>query len=439
MSEDRLPTAACFLALMLVSASFTVGASAAQRPNIVLIMADDLGMECVQAYGGRSYQTPHIDRLAREGMRFTRCFANPYCSPSRAQLLTGRYPLHNGMRRVIYDPQRHREFLDPKQETGFANLLKSAGYKTAMAGKWQVSFLYERDTVRDFGFDEYQCWKIVDSAGTRNSRFAAPVFVRNGKTLEEELAGKYGPNVNAEFLIDFMRRNKERPFLVYYAMLLPHFPWEPTPHSDEPLKKSPTRMGDPKYFPDMVAYMDHLVGRIVKAVDDLSLSDNTIILFTADNGTQRGLKSKWSDGQTTRTIVGGKGMLTDAGTHVPLVVRWPKHIKPGAKCEELVDLSDFLPTFVELVRAKLPEKRINGRSFLPQLLGKSSEPRQWVHIQDKGRRYVRSKRFMLFSDGKFLRVTPPGGKAEKVTGPLSADVQAEKAMLKQALKAAAFE
>ncbi len=410
------------------------------RPNILFILADDLGIEAVGSYGGRSYETPNVDRLAREGMRFTHCFSNPLCSPSRAQLLTGRYPLHNGIRRVIYDARRHREFLDPSRETSFADLLHDAGYATAIAGKWQVSFLFERDTVRDFGFDEYQCWKIMNADHERNSRFADPVFVRNGETLRDELAGRYGPDVNAEFLIDFMKRNRERPFLVYYAMLLPHFPWEPTPDSGVPLRAVPGMgKGDPKYFPDMVAYMDKLVGSVVRAVDDLGLSRRTLVIFAADNGTQRPLVSRW--GPDRRIVRGGKGQLTDAGTRVPLIARWTGAIRPGSVCDDLIDFSDFLPTFVDLARAELPERRINGRSFVPQLRGRRGRPRAWIHVQDEQRRYVRSREWILTNRGELRPVVALGEEpAAPVSEPLTAEQAAVKERFGRALReAAAFE
>jgi len=427
-----------WILLIVLLTTLHLQAAAEQPPNILFILADDLGIECPTTYGGRSYRTPNIDRLAEEGMKFTHCFSNPYCSPTRAQLLTGRYPLHNGIQRVIYDAERHREFLDPQQETSFANLLGNAGYATAVAGKWQVSFLFERNTVRGFGFDEYQLWKILNTDHSKNARYADPVFVRNGKTLKEELKGRYGPDVNAEFLIDFMKRNQEHPFLATYTMLLPHYPWEPTPDSREPLRQTTQGKGDPKYFPDMVAYMDKLVGRMVDAVDDLNLSRRTLILFAADNGTQQPLTSRW--GPDNRRVHGGKGKLTDTGTRVPLIARWTGRVEPGTVCDDLIDFSDFLPTFVELAGADLPSQRINGRSFLPQLLGRTGTPRTWVHIQDHGHRYVRSREWILTNRGKLRPVVGLGREvAPPVETPFSREQQTARAVLKKALQEAAFD
>ncbi len=423
-----------FVALLLFAISANL--PAAEKPNIILIMADDLGMECVESYGGLSYKTPNIDKLAREGMRFTSCFSTPYCSPSRAQILTGRYPLHTGITRVIFKPKLHREFLDPNKETSFANLLKKAGYRTAIAGKWQLSFLHERNTIPAFGFDEYQNWQIFNE-GNKTSRYADPFFLRNGKLLDKELNGKYGPDVNFEFLTNFMHRNKEEPFLIYWTMLLPHFPYERTPDSGQCNNAGKKPGKGPEFFDDMVAYMDKLVGRMVQAVEKEGLSENTIIIFTADNGTQsgKGIVSYWSDGKKTFGIPGGKALMTDTGTHVPLVVRWPGKIERNSLCDDLVDLSDILPTLVELAGAKLPEGSINGRSFARQLLGKTGSPREYVHIQKLSKRYVRSKDFILTNQGDFRPVVPTGTPAAKnITRKLSAVEMSQKKKLGEALQ-----
>lgn len=395
----------------LVSSALT----ADRLPNVVVIVADDLGLEGVQSYGGLSYETPNINALAAEGMRFTHCFSNPLCSPSRAQLLTGRYPFRNGITRVIYQPENHREFLDPKQETSFATLLKKAGYATAIAGKWQVSFLHERDTLNAHGFDEYQMWQIFHES-KKTSRYADPTMRQNGKVLQAELHGKYGPDVNVDFLIDFMRRHKDEPFLVYYTALLPHYPWEPTPDSGVPLQTAEGD-GNPKYMPDMVAYLDKQVGQLVATLEELKLRDNTLVLFVADNGTDRRIISRWTNGMVTRNVPGGKGTMTDAGTRVPLIANWPGVIAAGKVNDDLVDLSDLLPTLVELTGASLPAKPIDGRSFLPQLRGEPGNPRSWIHVQDKQQRYLRNRDYILTWQGQLRPVVETGQPKAAVTKP----------------------
>lgn len=435
----RRTVRSCFPFLTLISlAAVTadVAAAADDRPNIVVILADDLGAECVQSYGGLSYRTPHIDALAAGGLRFTHCFSNPYCSPSRAQLLTGRYPLHNGMTRVIYDPQRHREFLDPARETTLAKMLQKAGYATAIAGKWQVSFLHERDTVRAHGFDEYQLWQIFVE-GNKTSRYAHPTMRHNGRVLQQELRGKYGPDANVEFLIDFMKRHRDRPFLAYYAALLPHWPWEPTPDSDAPLKPA-GGLGDARYMPQMVAYLDKQVGQLVAALEELGIRERTLVIFTADNGTDRRITSRWTDGQATRSVRGGKGTMTDAGTRVPLIANWPGVIERGRVSGDLIDLSDFLPTFAEITRAPLPDQPVDGRSFAAQLRGQAGQPRQWVHVQDKSQRYVRNRGYILTNKGALRAVVEIGQPpAKPISGALNNAQRAAFDELKAALQAMA--
>jgi arylsulfatase A len=187
----------------------------------------------------------------------------------------------------------------------------------------------------------------------------------------------------------------------------------------------------------MVAYMDKLVGRMIDAVDDLGLSRRTLILFAADNGTQQPLTSRW--GPDNRLVHGGKGRLTDTGTRVPLIARWTGRIESGTVCDDLVDFSDFLPTFAELAGAGSPPQRINGRSFLPQLLGRSGTPRTWVHVQDHDKRHVRSREWILTNGGELRPVVGLGREtAPPVKAPLTPEQRTARAALKKALQEAAF-
>ena len=400
-------------------------------PNLVVIMADDLGIEGVGAYGGKSYDTPNLDALAAGGLRFTHCFANPVCSPTRAQMLTGRYPFRNGIPRIIYLPDEHREFLDPEKETSFATLLRQKGYATAMAGKWQLSFLSERDLMAAHGFDESQMWQIFHD-GKKTSRYANPTMRQNGKVLQKELHGGYGPAANVEFLIDFMRRHKEQPFLVYYTALLPHYPWEPTPNSDAPLKPA-DGIGDKKYMKDMVEYLDSQVGQIVAALDEMDLRDNTLILFTGDNGCDQRIVSTWTDGTVTRQVHGGKATMTDRGTRVPLIANWPGTIEAGKVNNDLIDLSDVMPTLLELGRAPQPTNYMDGRSFVPQLLGQEGTKRSWIHAQYGNKRLIRNRDYILLNGKTFRPVVEFGLPPSKTLGKdLTAEQQKAKLQLEDA-------
>ena len=378
--------------------------SATVPPNIVIILADDLGVECLSSYGGTSLKTPNLDKLATRSMRFTRCFSNPFCSPSRASLLTGRYPFKNGLKSVLDTKEKEDLYLHPDQPS-FARQLKKAGYATEIAGKWHLSLEHKHNTINELGFDQYQTWRIFDDHGRKTTRYWTPYLIRNGTVIADQIKERYGPDVDLEFHLDFIKTNarKKQPFLAYYATCLPHFPWEPTPDSKDQSYREKVigKKGDPKYFPDMVAYLDKQVGRILQTLDDEGIADNTIVIFLADNGTDRDLTNAWGDGKQLR---GGKGTMTDRGTHVPLIVRWTGHIKEGSTCEDLIDFSDLSPTVCELTGAALPEAEIHGRSFAPQLLGKPGSPREWIHIQSEGARQVRNSDYMLDNKNQLRRV-----------------------------------
>jgi arylsulfatase A len=368
-----------------------------RRPNIILIMADDLGYECLGCYGSVSYKTPELDKLAKTGMRFDHAYAQPLCTPSRVKLMTGRCNFRNYVAFGVLDPG----------ETTFAHMLQHAGYATCVAGKWQ---LYGRKpgwvgagTYPDrAGFDDYCLWQIEE----RESRYADPLIKRKGAPLHV-FKGAYGPDVFCDYITEFMERNRHRPFLVYYPMCLVHDPFVPTPDS-EAWREDRTAQ-NVKYFADMVAYMDKVVGRIVRKVDELGLRDNTLILFTGDNGTSVKIVSEMVGG---RTIHGGKGHTTDAGTHVPLIANWQSVVPPGSVCDDLISFDDFLPTLAELTGAPLPRNvMIDGRSFAPQLRGEKGNPREYIlcHYDPRhGRwartRFARNKRWKLYDDGRLFDV-----------------------------------
>lgn len=376
------------------------------KPNIVLIFADDLGIEALNAYGGRGVRTPHLEKLATGGMLFTHCFANPACSPSRAEIMTGTYPGFTGITHVLthWDDDA---YLDPKKFNSFANQLKKAGYATAIAGKWNLSWLERNDTVKAFGFDECCLWQMYDRNGTKRSRFYKPYFRMNGGIKEESIAERFGPDVLVDFMVDFMKRKKDEPFLVYYPALLVHTPYIRVPGgpTTRALPDSEQKNG-PECFLEMVEYLDKNVGRLVNAVVELGIINNTIVIFCADNGTHGPVTSIW--GESRIGIKGGKMTMTDRGSRVPLIVSWPQTIKPGTQCDDLVELADFLPTFLEIASAPKPVQRVHGQSFFPQLLGKEEPSRQWVHIEYKSNRQIRNKEWIYTRKGKLTRANELG-------------------------------
>ena len=357
MNRRRLSS---ILSFILTASLCAAAATATRKPNIVLIMADDFGYECVTANGGQSYQTPNLDRLAATGMRFEQCHVQPLCTPTRVQLMTG-----------LYNVRNYIEFgaMDPKATT-FAHLLKGAGYKTAVCGKWQIGL--EPDSPQKFGFDEAFLWWHT----RRASRYPNPGFDHNGVT--KNFKGAYGPKVANEFVLDFITRHKDTPFLLYYPMMLTHGPFQPTPDSPEWNPAFGERDGhNVKHFAEMTAYMDKMVGELVAKLDALGLRENTLLIFLGDNGTGRDITSQFNGAP----YPGGKGESTARGTHVPLIANWPGKIAAGKVNGDLIASTDFLPTICEAAGVTLAKTQaLDGHSFLPQLLGRPGQPREWAYF-----------------------------------------------------------
>jgi arylsulfatase A len=359
------------------------------KPNIIVFLADDFGYECVAANGGKSYQTPNLDMLAARGMRFERCYVQPLCTPTRAQLMTGRYNVRNYINFGTLDPRA----------TTFANLLKRSGYVTCMVGKWQLG--HGLNLPRHFGFDEYCLWQHT----RRPPRYANPGLEINGKEIDYK-NGEYGPELINKYALDFISRKKDEPFLLYYAEMLTHAPFQPTPDS---ANWDPKAMGEKvsnkKNFADNVSYMDKMIGRLIARLDELKLRENTLFIFLGDNGTGVQITSQLG----TQTIKGGKGSTTSAGMHVPLIVNWPGTVAAGKVSQDLIDSTDFLPTVCDVGSVKIPaELKIDGRSFLPQLRGDKGHPRAWFYCwyaRDGGaeaqREFAASHQFKLYRSGEF--------------------------------------
>jgi arylsulfatase A len=395
---------------------------AADRPSIVLIMADDFGYECVGANGGTSYPTPHLDALAAGGMRFEHCYAQPLCTPTRVQLMTGQYNVRNYVRFGL---------LEPQQKT-FAHVLKDAGYATCIVGKWQLAGGFEGP--KHFGFDEYCLWQLT----RRPPRYANPGLEINGQQ-QDYSTGEYGPDLVNDYALDFISRNREKPFLLYYPMMLTHGPFQPTPDSKDWDSKA---MGekvnqDKRHFGAMVTYMDKLIGKLVARLDELRLRQRTLLLFTGDNGTGRGISSQMGD----VTVNGGKGTMTDEGTRVPLIASWPGTISGGKVSRDLVDTTDFLSTLCEASGTKLPSGKLDGRSFLPQLRGETGQPREWLYCWyapnqgkvDPPRQFARDRKFKLFADGKFYEIDSARYEEKLLGGELTPEAAAAKKKLQGVL------
>lgn len=371
------------------------------RSNIILIMADDIGYECYGTYGGTSYETPRIDRLAAAGIRFRHCYSQPLCTPSRVKIMTG---LSNVRNYAGFSILR-------KKEKSFAHMLKAAGYRTAIAGKWQLygaehyspGFRAKGALPRQMGFEQHCLWQV----NKLGSRFWGPSVTIDGKlkVFDKET---YGPDIYCQYLLDRMEEYREQPFFLYYPMALVHSPFVPTPDSAN--RNSRNKQ---KNFGDMVAYMDKLIGRIVDKTVALGIAGKTLIIVTGDNGTHGSIKSMM--GKTARqfplyAVKGGKGKPTDAGTRVALIGYQPGTVPGGRVSDHLVGFTDFMPTFSELSGAKIPGQA-DGASFLAELKGMPAKPRDPVFIYywprpEKGEplRFARDQRWKLYGDGRLIDV-----------------------------------
>ena len=424
-----------FTSTLTILAGLLLGAFTAQandQPNIILIMADDMGYEALSSNGSESCKSPNLDKLAAKGVRFTNCFSNPICTPSRVKLMTGQYNVRNYVKFGWLD----------REQTTFAHQLKAAGYATAIAGKWQLG--RDKDSPQHFGFEQSCLWQHTRSGRSNEEgknidrRFVNPQLEFNG--VEKDFTnGEYGPQVCTDFICDFIDKNKKKPFLVYYPMILTHCPFDPTPDSTD---WDPKRLGsttykgdrnDPqRHFRDMVAYADKAVGQIVSQLGKSGVRDNTLIIFTGDNGTDTPIVTPWNG----KKVVGGKGTMSDTGTRVPLIVNWPAGIrKAGRVVDDLVEFTDVFPTICEVTTAKLPKNHPgDGASIVPVLRNQAgARKKDWVYIWYRKQVMVRNKQysFVAKQDGSNAALTRYEGSFNGTKLKDSALTKTERALKKQ--------
>ena len=364
-----------FLFILIVTISCkTNHSNPITQPNIILILVDDLGKEWVTCYGADSIQTPNIDELAESGILFNNVYAMPQCTPTRTTFLTGQYPFRHGWVNHWDVPRwgggaHFDETLNPS----IGIEMKEAGYKTCIAGKWQIDdFRVEPDAMTKNGFDEYCMWTGYESGIPASSkRYQNPyIYTSDGSKTYNN---KFGPDVFKDFIVDFIHKNKETPMFIYYPMVLTH-----TPLVDTPDETADTNLGKHKA---MVRYTDKTTGEIIKALDDTNIRKNTVIIWTTDNGTARGIEGSLNG----QMVKGGKSLTTEAGICLPFIVSWPEEIKPSQKSDALIDFTDLYPTFLDLAgiseedNIEASNPIFDGHSFKNVLIGKSLKSnREWI-------------------------------------------------------------
>jgi arylsulfatase A len=357
-------------ALAAVALCGSVGAAQApapNRPNLVLVLADDLGYGDLGCYGAADVQTPNLDRFAREGLRLTHCYAgHPNCSPSRTALMTGRTPTRVGVRNWI--PHGSPVHLRSNEVT-VAKLLQLAGYATCHVGKWHLNGHFNEKTQPQPGDHGFDHWFSTQNNALPNHRHPAN-FVRNGQEVGP--TDDYAAHVVANEAIAWLRsRDKNKPFFLFVCF---HEPHEPIASHERYTKLYPH--DDPAYSAHHgnITQMDDAFGRLMRELDDQQLRDTTFVFFTSDNGPAITARHPYG---STGGLRDKKGYVTEGGIRVPGIVRWPGKIEPGSISDEPVCGVDFLPTVCELAGIEPPQDRkLDGASLAPVFLGRRIERRE---------------------------------------------------------------
>ncbi|MEM0970376.1 MAG: sulfatase-like hydrolase/transferase [Verrucomicrobiota bacterium] len=388
--------------ILVQALSLLVGFHAlGEKPNILLIMADDLGAENLACYGNTVHLTPHLDRMAEEGALFDHAYATPVCTPTRAMILTGLYPNRTGFLERLDSPRDAAGTNRlPVHLKTVGHIFQESGYATAIAGKWHLGdFQKHPDQPGSHGFEEHSLW-VQYWDGKRPSRYFAPHHWEQG---ELRIHGKdvFGPDHHAQFLMDFMDRNRERPFLAYFPMNLIHGPLVIPPGDFAQAKaKFPSDLDRKEQINAlMVHHMDRIVGRLLAKLEELGLTDRTLVLFTGDNGTSGSLTNRLGEFH----LSGGKRTMNEAGTRVPFLAYWPGKVPPG-KRDALFTLMDVLPTLASLADIPL-SPAVDGLDLSHQLFGTEGVDREHVFMAFEGDCYfVRDRHHRLHEDGRFYHV-----------------------------------
>ncbi|MDP4611200.1 MAG: sulfatase-like hydrolase/transferase [Opitutales bacterium] len=400
------------LPFILVSLAL-IPALQAKQPNVVFILIDDLSHYGVTAYGANrissvqgffkdvEFETPRIDRLAEQGLLVEHAYAYPICEPSRIALMSGK----NNIRNYHFRKSQHAS------DITFGDLFQRAGYETCIVGKWKqtrgTKEIPGEKYIFEFGWDEFSCFDVT----TEGKRMIDPDIVENGKKMHykgiDPITGRryYGPDIFNRYALDFIERNQEKPFFLYYSMVLVHDEHTPTPDTrpkkvfDEFDITTKTKFGhytgdDRHFFPDMIAYMDKMIGNVVDQLERLGIADDTVIVVMGDNGTKEAFSHTLADGTV---FLGDKGSNKEGGLHVPLILRSSGEIPAGTTYDGLVNLTDILPTICEAADIKHPDPQsLDGISFWKQAIGRnSSVHRDSIYTWFSGNQPSTSSEFVI--------------------------------------------
>ncbi len=370
--------------------------AAAERPNIILIMADDLGYGDIGCYGSKKIRTPNIDALAVGGLKFTDYHSNcPVCSPTRAALLTGRYQQRCGIEGVIYAKGPTRQTGMALKETTFAEVLKKQGYATGIFGKWHLGYNVEFNPAGQ-GFDEFIGYvsgnvdyhSHIDGAGFDD-------WWKNSEKVSEE---GYSTDLITKHGVDFIERHRDRPFCLYLPHEAPHYPYQGRMDPPERLPgggKGRKASGEEiaRAYKEMVEVMDEGIGRIIETVRRLGLERKTFIFFCSDNGATK----NGSNG----VLSGYKGSLWEGGHRVPAIACWPGRIRAGTTTDQTILGMDLFATMMSITGSKPPaDLKLDGVDLLPMLTEGAKLPERMLFWRYRKEKAVRKGPWKLLVQGK---------------------------------------
>ena len=366
-----------------------IPALAAKQPNIVVMLADDLGAGDLSCYGSPENKTPHLDKLAKQGIQFSDFYAaSAVCSPSRAALQTGRFSVRAGVYSWVATSQKMHLRVE---ETTIAELLKSGGYSTAHIGKWHLGYNLEEGTggpnPGDHGYDYW----IATGNNANPSHHNPTNFVRNGKALGK--VEGYSCQILADETLGWLDNhwNKSKPFFINICF---HEPHQRVAAPKELADRHPG-VKQPEYY-GCIENMDDAAGRILKKLDDIGATDNTLVIFTSDNGSYR------TDRANNRNLKGRKTQLWEGGIREPGIIRWPGKIKPGTQSDAPAGLVDILPTACDAAGVPLPKGvTLDGTSLLPLFANGSlcrPKPLYWFYNPSRPVCVIRDGDYCLLAD-----------------------------------------
>ena len=345
--------------------------SSSSKPNILLILADDMGCGDLGCFGNPDVHTPNLDALAREGLRLNQGYSgSPVCAPARAALMTGRYPHRTGAIDTLEG--RGLDRLATREVT-LANVLKGVGYSTGLVGKWHLGALDPKYHPNARGFDEF-----VGFRGGWQDYWQWRLFYNDSARKAD---GRYLTDVFTEEALGFIELHREEPWFLHVTYNAPHFPLQVPDEDADPFRELGKFTEGVSLIHGMNKRMDRGIGGILNKLDDLGLAENTLVIFASDNGPQFGGEGDICTNRFNCSLNGSKGRVYEGGIRVPMIVRWPAGLPGGRDVTDMVHFTDWLPTIAAITGADVPQDRaIDGRNVLPALCDEgalSDVPRFW--------------------------------------------------------------